>query len=315
MTPRRRIARPRTRFGRDGFMIVEALSALALGALILLAIGAFTGMMRRSADRAAAQVETLEVSGRTILTIANEVRRATRRRWAAPPESEVAQADAPAVRRPPTGQSDQSQTGRGRPGSDAGEDGGVTQRRGGEETAEGETQQGLDEAQRKRPFVFSGTPDRLLFALAPEQADGLRADVIVAWQLDESGAALRAEAPLPGRALGPEDVTLGPVARVAPGPERLRFAFVSRSETGEEIITDAWSETSRMPAAVRIDRLDPGSLAVIGSLRVPIELDGEPGCADPAKGFCSREAAGGPGGAGGRGRPDPARQSDGQEPG
>lgn len=308
---------PRSRGGRDGFMIAEALSALALGALVLLALATFAGMLRRSADRAAARVETLEVSDRTVLTIAREARRATRRRWAAPPESAAA-ARAPTVGRPQVQR---------RPGADQrsqnyGEDGdgrstrSQSQNRNGDQDggdnqeAQGE-QDGLDEAQRERPFVFSGAPDRLYFALAPEQADGLRADVVVAWQIDEAGAALRAEAPLPAAALGPEDVSLGPVARVAPGPEKLRFAFIAREDGGDEVVTDTWSEPKRMPDAIRIDRLDPTSLAVIGSLRVPIELEAEPGCADPAKGYCSRQQ---PGGAGGRTKPGAQPRGDGGEP-
>lgn len=264
--------------GRDGFLLVEALVALALGALILTALLSLTGLLRRSADRAAASVETMEVSGRTLATVAGEIRQASRRRWAAEPgAAEAAQGpEAPARpgaadqgRRPPSG----TAAARGQAEPEGEGEGGAQQQ---------------SEAQANRPFVFSGAPDRVLFALTPEQANGLRAPVLVAYQIDEAGAVLRAEGAIPANATGPRAVKLGPVARIDPGPERLRFAFVDRRPDGGEVILDAWSERLRMPAAVRIDRTDPRSGEVIGSIRLPLLLDGEPGCADPQKGFCSR---------------------------
>lgn len=257
--------------GRDGFMLVEALAALALGALVLAALLSFTGIMRRSADTAAARLQIMEVSGRTVATVANEVRNATRLRWAAEP--------APAGRAASrTGQPAQPAATRRVIEGDAAEGG------------DGETPSGSgrSERQERRTFVFSGTPDRLLFALAPDQASGLRAPVLVAYQVDPSGATLRAEGAVPATATGPSDVKLGPVLRIDPGPERLRFAFVDRQPNGGEVIVDAWAEPKRMPAAVRIDRTDPRTGVVLGSVRVPLVIDGEPGCADPDKGFCSR---------------------------
>lgn len=267
--------------GREGFVLIEALAALTLGGLLLVALVTLTGMLRRSADIAAFRVETMEVSGRTLTTIATELRQATRRRWAADPAAVAASARAKsdAEQAPRSPQANQSQQGR---------QGNSSAQQPDEVQNATETQE-LDPAQRNRQFVFSGTPDRLIFALSPLQANGLRADVLVIWQIDPSGAALRAEGELTAAALGAADVKLGPVARVAPGPERLRFAYIGPVEGGGEVITDAWTETARMPAAVRIDRLDPKSLAVVGSVRVPIELNGEPGCADPSKAFCSHE--------------------------
>lgn len=286
--------------GRDGFLIVEALAALGLGALILVALLTLTGMLRLSADRAAARVETIEVSGRTIATIANEVREATRRRWAAEPESAVDRPFAIGARRSANGQTGGArQTAQQR--QPQSEDGDGQSRPEGQGEGQGPE---LDPAQLKRPFVFSGGPDRLAFALSPVQATGLREDVLVAWQIDEAGAALRAEGPLPATATGVAAVSLGPVARVEPGPERLRFAYVARQPSGDEVVTDAWTETLKMPDAVRIDRLDPRTLVLIGSLRVPIMINGEPGCANPQKGFCSHAPAGGE--RGGAGRRPPA---------
>ena len=253
--------------GRDGFMLVEALAALALGALVLTALLSFTGIMRRSADAAAARLQTMEVSGRTVATVANEVRSAARLRWAA----ELAPTGPAATRTTQPAAPRRAVDGEPAEGGEGG-------------TSNG----GRSERQESRAFVFSGTPERLLFALLPEQASGLRAPVLVAYQIDPSGATLRAEGAVPATATGPAAVKLGPVLRIDPGPERLRFAFVDRQPNGGEVIVDAWAEPKRMPAAVRIDRTDPRTGLVLGSIRVPLVIDGEPGCADPGKGFCSR---------------------------
>lgn len=250
-------------------MLVEALAALALSALVMVALLSFTGIMRRSADRAAARVEVLEVMGRTLTTISGELRNASRLRWAAEPLPADAETPAPSATALPS----------------------ARRSAGDEETQDSDrTEQGRgrSERQERRAFIFSGAPDRVLFALTPRQATGLRAPVVVAYQIDPSGAVLRAEGALSTAATGPGMVKLGPVARIDPGPERLRFAFVDRQPNGGEVVVDAWSETKRMPAAIRIDRTDPKTGVVLGSIRTPLLLDGEPGCVDPEKTFCSR---------------------------
>ncbi|PZQ14148.1 MAG: hypothetical protein DI565_11980 [Ancylobacter novellus] len=263
--------------GRDGFLLAEALSALALSALLMVALLAFTGLLRRSADRAAWRVETMEVSGRTVLTIASEIRQATRARWAP-----IERAPSAATPTPAAQGARASQTG--------GDDGGNLNRpaqSAGVQDPDAQQPQGQQQ-QPDRDFVFTGTPDRMIFALAPEQATGLRAPVMVVWQFDAAGATLRAEGPIRPEAKSAGDVPLGPVARIEPGPERLRFAYIDRDPAGTELIVDAWTDRRRMPVAVRIDRSDTASGVSLGSLRVPILLTGEPGCAAPDQGFCSR---------------------------
>lgn len=268
----------RRRAGRDGFLLIEALSALALGALILVAMLSLTGLLRRSADRAAWGVEVSEISTRTVGTIARELRQAQRRRWAAPPQAAGAQ---PTPR--PTQPSAQP-TGQTAPANPAARAQQMNAAGGpqGEGAPEGETQ-----SAPPRPFVFSGAPDRVTFALTPRQDSGLRAPVFVAYQVEDTGAILRAEAPLRFDAMGPAGVELGPVARIDPGPERLRFAYVLRDPAGGETILDAWSDPMKMPAAIRIDRFDAATGRPVGSLRVPLLIDAEPGCAGQ-RGQCSR---------------------------
>ena len=262
----------RRRGGRDGFLLVEALSALAISALLIVALLSFTGLLRKSADRAAYRVELMESTNRTVWTIASEIRRTIRLRWA--PEQRNPVAAKPTAAPQQTG-------GRGTQNADQ-DDGAATPNR---TNPDGQQDQA---EQPERNFVFSGTPERVMFALAPEQANGLRAPVFVIYQIDAAGAVLRAEGAIRADAKGAGEVRLGPVARVEPGPERLRFAYVDKDPNGGETIVDAWTDQRRMPAAVRIDRTDPATGAPLASLRVPILLSAEPGCADPQQGFCSR---------------------------
>ncbi|MFC3692459.1 hypothetical protein [Chenggangzhangella methanolivorans] len=301
--------------GRDGFLLVEALSALAISALLIAALLAFTGMLRRSADRTAFRVETMEVAGRTVWTVASELRQTSRQRWA--PEERTAGGATPTRAAAQPGGA--SPNARPRPGSNEEDDGGP--QTGGRSNADPrQSPDGEQQAAEKEPdrnFVFSGTPERVLFALTPELATGLRAPVLVVYQVDASGAVLRAEGAIGPEAKGPDAVRLGPVARVAPGPERIRFAYVDKDQNGEEVILDAWTDRRRMPAAVRIDRSDIATGRPLGSLRVPILLSGEPGCADPEKRFCSRvdrDQSGGAGGATQPGRPAAGRQGSDGEP-
>ena len=265
--------------GRDGFLMVEALTALALSALLIAALLSFTGLLRRSADRAAFKVEVMETTNRTVLTIANEIRRASRQRWA--PEQRPAAGATPTPRGQPTNRNGEPDRTGGR--ASGGDDEAAQNRE--RPDPEGQQQQ---EKEPDRNFVFSGTPQQVTFALAPEQLDGLRAPVMVIYQVDSQGAVLRAEGAIRAGAKGRADVRLSPVAKVQPGPERLKFAYVDKDPTGNETVTDEWLDPRRMPAAVRIDRMDAATGAPISSLRVPILLSGEPGCVNPELAFCSR---------------------------
>jgi hypothetical protein len=217
----------RRRGRRDaGYLLVEALAALALSALVLGALVSLTGVLKRAADKAAFGVEEIEVAGRAVHALAGEIRRAAHARWAA-----------------------------------AG-------------------------PKATRAFVFSGSPDQVTFALLPGQDTGLRAPVAVAYQIAPDGDLLRAEGPIEPDLTGAGDLDLGRVARIPLEGRRLRFAYVGRQTGGGEIVTDAWTDPLKMPAAMRIDRLDAAG-AIVASLRVPLLIDGESGCAGQT-GFCSR---------------------------
>ncbi len=160
-------------------------------------------------------------------------------------------------------------------------------------------------------FAFYGQTDRIVFVVEAPQQDGLARPVVVAYQADGPGAALRAEGELPVDAQSLDDVALSRPHRMPFGDAELRFAFVERLKSGGELVTDAWSRSDLLPAAIRIDRLDPASKRLVASRRVAIVAETEPGCAAAEIAFCSTKKKPRPGAA----SPDqPGPQQGGPQP-
>jgi general secretion pathway protein J len=165
----------------------------------------------------------------------------------------------------------------------------------------------------RRSFVFSGEPDRILFARWTRDADGFPAAEVVVLQslaTDAGGRLLKATAPLPTGAAILSDLRVGPAEEVYSGPSLIRLAYVARPENGgAEILVDAWPSATALPVAVRIGILDPATGRLASSVRVPVLVEAEPGCAAPKTAFCSRVDPSKPSGEGGssaeeaRGRP------------
>ncbi len=72
MTPRRRTGG--RRHGRDGFLLIEALATLALGALVIAGLSAVIVLMLRFSDRTATDLGRREVLGRALDTVEREIR-------------------------------------------------------------------------------------------------------------------------------------------------------------------------------------------------------------------------------------------------
>jgi hypothetical protein len=72
----------RRRAPRGGFLLVEALASMAIGALIIAALAALIGTVLRLGDRTAQGVETLETTGRALSALEGEIRLAARARLA-----------------------------------------------------------------------------------------------------------------------------------------------------------------------------------------------------------------------------------------
>jgi type II secretory pathway component PulJ len=212
--------------GRDrdgGFLLLEALTTLALSALVIAGLLALGGGLSRAVDRAAARLEGAEAGRRSVAAMAQEIAGLARRRFA--------------------GEGDR--------------------------------------------FVFQGEPDRIAFVLDVVQVNGLAAPVAVAYQATAERELLRAEGALPIGASAFADADLSRPRRLEIGGELVRFAYVERLEDGGEIVTDSWNKPSALPRAVRVDRVDPATGAVLASRRVALVSETEPGCAAPGVAFCS----------------------------
>ncbi|WP_238245726.1 PulJ/GspJ family protein [Methylobacterium iners] len=143
-----------------------------------------------------------------------------------------------------------------------------------------------------RGFVFTGSPNRVLLALDRLDADRLGQTAAVLLQSSETrdgGSVFRAEAPLSPLDRDASTLDFGPARSLYAGPARVRFAYVGAvSAGGPELVLDDWPISDAMPVAVRIAFTDPASGSTLSSLRVPLRIEAEPGCAVPRKAFCSR---------------------------
>lgn len=207
-----------------GFLLVEALTSMAIGALLLVALGSLVSFVLRASDRTASTSQAIEETSRIFSALSDRIETITPQRWA---------------------------------GARAG-------------------------------FVFEGTETTLFFARLPKASEaGTGSSLVI---LAGDGPILREEErPLPPDATGLPDVMgreTGTRATVFEQGYTVRFAYFSRLPDGQEALTDRWSGRSKMPVAIRITLMDALGRGQ-GSLRVPLRVDAEPGCAAPGQGVCS----------------------------
>lgn len=214
---RRRPASRRPRQGQDGFMLVEMLVAMAVGAFLLVALASVTGFLMRSHDRITRGIQDAEDAGRALAALSREIRQAQPVHWAG----------------------------------------------------------------KKAAYVFAGTPGQLLFAReaegdGPRRLDAVRLDV-----RSDAGrtAIVRSESVLPPDAVAPENLSWQPPAPLYAGSARVAFAYYMRLDGGGEALLDAWPAGDEMPVALRMSFLPSGPNARLLSLRIPLPIDGTPGCA------------------------------------
>ena len=212
-----------------GFLLVEALATMAIGAIILVAVGSLLGLMSRQADRTAERTERLDVAGHALAALARDIGSIARARWAGP---------------------------------------------------------------GRRNFVFAGLPDRMLFSLDRSDADGTPRSLAILLQgteTKEGSAVLCAEAPLSPLDRDEAALDFAPARTVYAGTAPVRFAYVvAPGEGAPERVVDAWPASETLPIAVLFAFTDPASGEILSSLRVPLRIEAEPGCAAPRKAFCSR---------------------------
>lgn len=216
---------PSRRGGSPGFLLVEALATMAIGAVILVGLSTLVGLMLRTADRAAAGAHGLEQTDRTVAALTREIGSLARARWSGP---------------------------------------------------------------EPRAFIFVGEPDRIMFARTASKA-GAPATAAVVTVQSAGARLLYAEAPLAPGAASLADLRFGLVRDMHDGGIAVRFAYYGRAgEGGGEVLADAWPAGAMLPTAVRIGIVDAGTGRVLRSLRVPVLIEAEPGCAAPETAFCSR---------------------------
>lgn len=146
-------------------------------------------------------------------------------------------------------------------------------------------------AQAPAPFVFAGSPDRITFVTHGPSPNGMRRGTAVTWRSfsDRSGSWLtRQEAPLvPGLTSG-EALNFGRQELVSTGAQEVRFAYFGPAASGPgEVLVDTWTNPQRMPNAIRLSLIDPGSRVIVSSVRIPIRVDAEPACVAPEGRICS----------------------------
>lgn len=219
------------RRGRAGFLLVEALATMAIGAAILVGLASIVGLLLRTTDQVAARVEATEQTDRTVAALMREIRSLTRATWS----------------------------------GDA-----------------------------RRTFVFAGESGRIMFARGIRRAGNGPSEIVVAIQsVDAKGSAggrlLYAEAPLVPGVASVQDLRFGPVRSMHDGSVVIRFAYFGRTgEGGGEVLVDDWPSGAGLPSAVRIGIIDLATRRLLRSVRVPILIEAEPGCAAPDTAFCSR---------------------------
>jgi general secretion pathway protein J len=145
--------------------------------------------------------------------------------------------------------------------------------------------------QAKRSFIFIGEPDRIMFAQSVRKPGMLASAAVVVVQSvakKSGGGLLHAEANLPPGVTSQEELKFKPAREFYNGHSIFRFAYFSRAENGTETLVETWPSNTTLPSAIRIGLFDAATGGLLSTVRVPILIEAEPGCAAPKVAFCSR---------------------------
>jgi type II secretory pathway component PulJ len=140
------------------------------------------------------------------------------------------------------------------------------------------------------PILFSGSAQRVAVAVA-DDGTGLgngESLVLIQARYDEgSGALVRSSARMLPKTMGFGSAEFGNAAVLVSGPWRYLFSYADL-QAGAERWRSSWTATSRMPAAIRLEVLDPSGRRVVPPLTVRIAIDSG-GCAEAARTDCAPE--------------------------
>jgi hypothetical protein len=140
------------------------------------------------------------------------------------------------------------------------------------------------------PILFSGSAQRVAVAVA-DDGTGLGTGeslVLIQARYDEGrGALVRSSARMLPKTMGFGSVEFGNAAVLVSGPWRYLFSYADL-QAGAERWRNTWTATARMPAAIRLEVLDPSGRRVVPPLTVRIAIDSG-GCAEAARTDCAPE--------------------------
>jgi hypothetical protein len=134
-------------------------------------------------------------------------------------------------------------------------------------------------------FVFQGREQGLVFAREVVAPDGAVDDRAVLLQGDGKQL-FRSEASLLPAYRSAAEIAAGEKQALLDTDFQVRFAYFARLEDGQEALTNTWDNPALLPVAIRVSITDSKG-ALIGSSRVQIRVDAEPGCAAPTKALCN----------------------------
>lgn len=137
-------------------------------------------------------------------------------------------------------------------------------------------------------FVFLGTRDRLIYAydLVHNGSSEMRVANLAGTALPGGYALKRSEATFVPSSTGIKDLAFGAPESVYAGRATVRFAYFDALADGREVLVDEWSEPAKLPAAIRVTLKGGEAGAPELSLRVPLMITAEPGCAAPETATC-----------------------------
>lgn len=138
------------------------------------------------------------------------------------------------------------------------------------------------------PILFSGSAQRVAVAVA-DDGTGLgngESLVLIQARYDEGrGALVRSSARMLPKTMGFGSIQFGNAAVLVSGPWRYLFSYAD-PQAGAERWRSTWTATARMPAAIRLEVLDPAGRRVVPPLTVRIAIDSG-GCAEAARTDCA----------------------------
>lgn len=137
-------------------------------------------------------------------------------------------------------------------------------------------------------FVFTGTRDHLIYAY--ERVRGELGEMRVAnlaVEVVQGGYALRRSEAVFVPSVGHvEELSFGAPEDIYIGPLVVRFAYFDVLADGGEALVDEWTQSTKLPTAIRITFGGAGATAPELLLRIPLLITADPGCAAPEVATC-----------------------------